>query len=391
MRTPNCELSPDGAMQAWESASRTDGVRPLTATLELITPMYGGGVQPGEIDRELPVRPSAVRGQLRYWWRLLNARPSTKQLFEAESELWGGIRKSGPRASRVSVGARAEPATQRELVKWGAKFPSYALVLDSRAEPELLRPGYRFGLEVSFCPSVTPQQRAQVVEAVRWWASFAGLGARTRRGLGAVRVVESAGDLMPVERSDVESRGGRLVLRTSSAKTEAVGAWAEAVRALEQFRQGVGVGRRQGKGRGKVPGASNWPEASTLRRLSRGPGSGSAGMEFFPRASFGLPIVFQFKGEMSDLTLKPEGRDRMASPLVLRPYFDGKAYKPAALLVPGWEACVSRSVELKGCPHFYESWPKDSADRKREARRIPPLDDQGEADALSAFVTYFEQ
>ena len=36
---------------------------------QLITPLYGGGVTPGEFDPLTPVRGSEIRGHLRFWWR----------------------------------------------------------------------------------------------------------------------------------------------------------------------------------------------------------------------------------------------------------------------------------------------------------------------------------
>lgn len=38
---------------------------------ELVTPMYGGGVQAAMPDVSMPIRATAIRGQLRFWWRLL--------------------------------------------------------------------------------------------------------------------------------------------------------------------------------------------------------------------------------------------------------------------------------------------------------------------------------
>ena len=37
--------------------------------IELITPMYGGGVVAGVNEQDRPVRVPSVRGNLRFWWR----------------------------------------------------------------------------------------------------------------------------------------------------------------------------------------------------------------------------------------------------------------------------------------------------------------------------------
>ena len=42
-----------------------------TLECELVTPMYGGGVDAATVDLKMPIRVSAIKGQLRFWWRLL--------------------------------------------------------------------------------------------------------------------------------------------------------------------------------------------------------------------------------------------------------------------------------------------------------------------------------
>ncbi|MCI5144231.1 MAG: type III-B CRISPR module RAMP protein Cmr1, partial [Candidatus Electrothrix sp. AR3] len=67
--------------------------------IELITPIFGGGIKAGEPDTKMPVRTSAIRGQLRYWWRFLakqeNEDWSKKKLFEEERKIWGGMAEPG--------------------------------------------------------------------------------------------------------------------------------------------------------------------------------------------------------------------------------------------------------------------------------------------------------
>lgn len=61
---------------------------------ELVTPIYGGGVPAAIPDVLMPIRATAIRGQLRFWWRLLAQQKwnlKEKSLREAEFRLWGGI------------------------------------------------------------------------------------------------------------------------------------------------------------------------------------------------------------------------------------------------------------------------------------------------------------
>src|SRR5690606_9065805 len=99
--------------------------------------------------------------------------------------------------------------------------------------------------------------------------------------------------------------------------------WHEVVRRYRDFRQARGASRDP-----RRPGRSLWPEAEAIRRLIRGTPATSAAapepppVEKFPRAQFGLPIVFHFKGEKGlDCRLVERGavRGRLASPLIIRP------------------------------------------------------------------------
>lgn len=78
-----------------------------------LTPIYGGGVKAGHVDVTMPVRAAAIRGQLRFWWRLLQRhrrdRPITddKTLFSLERSLWGGMAEEGrDYASKVRLRVR---------------------------------------------------------------------------------------------------------------------------------------------------------------------------------------------------------------------------------------------------------------------------------------------
>ena len=391
MRPPNPKLCPRSARTAWDTARAPALAAEPWEEYEcaLITPMYGGGVEPGKVDRDMPVRASAIRGQLRFWWRLLHgASRSPENLFTEESALWGGIsRSSGPQASRVSLRVQATPIKHDQL---RPANQTYALI-PGRQTPKLLNPGYKFKLLLHFAETVESPQRDQVIKALRWWASFSGVGARTRRGLGAVRVK----GLTPVDCTEVQATGGRMVLR--SAQPHAMGAWREAVDKLRDFRQKPGVGRNPGAGR--RPGRSRWPEPDTIRDLVGPPTAhvpGHRARGNYPRAAFGLPIVFQFKrsdvakGDPPEHVLKPAGHDRMASPLILRPYFDGERYRPLALLLPGWDDDRVTSVPVGfGSGTASPAWPvkTSTADRKRLASDTP-MKGRG-TDALSAFMAYF--
>jgi CRISPR-associated protein Cmr1 len=391
---------------------------------ETLTPLYGGGVRAGEVDPELPIRPSSLRGQWRFWWRLLNrVTGKPKELFSMERDLWGGVGAKDAAASKVTVRLVAfskpdelTPAFEYEKRADGkyrsvpramggvsayALFPAQGTVakggLSIETEPKkIAKPGLKFELQID-CPD---DRWPEVHQALRWWASFGGVGARTRRGLGAVKAVQrgAVGALKPVTPEEVAEIGGKLILGKRAG--DAMEAWRGAVEQLREFRQGLGIGR-QGTDP-HTPGRTYWPEADAIRRLSNTHSTGHEPehpvSDLYPRAAFGLPIVFHFKDENSKPSdparhvLEPDGDfERLASPLILRPYWDGQGYRPAALLLPGWEQALRSPLKFKGTGHHgLETWPDDPSRRSVTANQIHPMKGQGD-DPLAAFLEFFRK
>ncbi len=391
----------------------------------LVTPLYGGGVQAGKVDTALPIRPSALRGQLRFWWRVAcGPFESPRAMFADEIAIWGGIGAKKPTASRVRVrvadvsNITLEPAftykrdsrpdkhgqfrTIPDNAGWANAYALFSaqgkLTADKRSvdvapnqlaiEKDEGKGVLKFSLLLQLDHCLTDEQRQGVQKALRWWASFGGLGARTRRGLGAVQVM----GLERVTPEEVEDRGGWLVLRR--AETSANAAWRTAVNRLKIFRQGVNEGRNAGQSANR-PGRSRWPEADAIRRLSainaplHAPTHPAGNV--FPRAAFGLPIVFHFQSnsDPTDHTLEPAGAvDRMASPLILRSYWNGQEWCPAALLLPGWEQALSQPLKFKTQPTRPMAWPANQTEEQRLAQLIKPMQGRGE-DVLSAFMQFF--
>lgn len=364
----------------------------------LVTPMYGGGVTAGEVDKDMPIRASAIRGQLRFWWRIACGL-SGKASFEKETAIWGGIDPKGAKASQVQIRVKcknvniSDLVSSKKLTGLGAKY-----VLGAADEASCLPSGYHFDFEICYKDNITSDQRKQVKEALRWWASFGGIGAKTRRGFGAVAV----DGLKPIDTSEVVAIGGKLAfIQQFSGSVEDT--WKKATELLYKFRQGRGLGRNDRQE--NSPGRSRWPEPDQLRRMSNKHKANhepehKAG-NVFPRAAFGMPIIFDFndrsKTEPNTMTLLPKDAQRMASPLIIRPYKNGDKWQAAALLLPTWQTALHEPLELSPAPKngTPKHWPSSENERNALAKTIKPMmkkDGQIRADdPLSAFLDFFEK
>jgi len=409
---------------------------------KLITPLYGGGVKPAIADPVTTIRATEVRGHLRFWWRATRGGGfdgDLQKMKEAEDLLWGAASTSKkPRPSHVQVevacpskGTDKQPFTvtnskdkrgnpKSKIVEDDTIAPPYAAFpmrpeekgLTSNTPIQNVKDGVNFVLTITY--SMTNKAD---VEASLWaWETFGGIGARTRRGFGALQLTK-------ILKNDVEQpvscpralEVGKYIReglaqhikegvwpqnlphlsievrrKVMDPQSDAMKAWSGLIEKYRQFRQK----RTDGK-----YGESEWPEADAIRRIVGKARSQSDSalhatnpVDKFPRAQFGLPIIFHFKDtdDPDDTTLQGKNADRLTSPLILRPLgctggqavglaliMDAPSILPDGLILKGAPADPSVKVELT----------------LPEARRVDALKDNTElrtkaqtVDILQAFL-----
>ncbi len=240
---------------------------------------------------------------------------------------------------------------------------------------------------------VPPAHEGDVRKALRAWLAFGGIGGRTRRGFGAVSAAQPEDPNAIVTALYQESGipGVPLLAPRFARSADTFGtprkAMEWALGTLKTFRQGVGVGRNPGATKNR-PGRSRWPEPDEIRRLTKQTdpkhSTPLSTVARFPRAAFGMPIIFHFKdrNDPGDATLKPRAGERLASPLIIRPYKDGRRFRALAVQL----------VDPAGSPPAELRWGKETrnvrSDLTREqAERIRPL--EGSADPVLRFLQFF--
>jgi CRISPR-associated protein Cmr1 len=445
-------------------------VTTLTREYTLLTPLFGGGVEPTEYDPVTIVRATEIRGYLRFWWRACRGGDykTLQELKAAEDAIWGKAHKKGDkdnlkyyqtvqivvelpvyeveeiRPFRISQ-AKDKKGNLRYTAPYdkSTDVPAYIAFPLQPTEQELAknrppkgpapdsRPVYeniRFNLMLTF-----PEKYSNDIKAAIWaWESFGGIGARTRRGFGALKLLnQSKGDNSQKEESGAKKDSffdepfpmssetsivddwlrARLedkeyvssgnapdgVLHLSrktrfykvSTNDKAKEAWANLVAKLADFRQS----RERRAGRG----GSHWPEANAIRYILKD--RKNKPLLKFPRAAFGLPIVFHFLKEPIDdqvPTLQGTNKkaERLASPLILCLLYcgDGKTVG-LALLLDGYRLPPGNIVikekdtasGIKGQQHKV-----DVALTKGDLAQLPNLKLNGKTDILQAFMDYVD-
>jgi CRISPR-associated protein Cmr1 len=265
---------------------------------------------------------------------------------------------------------------------------------------KLLKPGASWELEVQYSDDCTADQQKEVNTTLRWWASFGSVGGRGRRGLGAIQITK----LKNISPAEVKESSCTLIMQQSNGGySDALNAWKEGLTALQQFRQGKEIGRNPGSD--NRPGRSRWPEPDAIRRITQKNAPAHSPVhpagDLFPRAQFGLPIIFHFKdrADPQDVTLKPVGAERMASPLIIRPYFnsDDEQWYPAVLYI-GLEP-VELELSSGRISSLVIAWPKTDSEKQKAVEQIHPLsgvvkglskEPQKPLSPISAFLNYFK-
>ncbi len=385
--------------------------------IEVITPMFGGGVLTKQNDPITPIRIPSVLGHLRFWWRATAGRAynTVDELRQAESALWGTLTTPGRVFAFVNEVTPPSNTFRIEILTktnrgWGYRFPlpkpqlvrcdvrvptklrtlpnsrlneeeSKGIVIETNAAlPPWVKSARRFTLMLGL-RTASSKDIDQVLMALRAWCNFGGIGAGTRRGFGALYCKTLARDtdsLFLEDRTnhDWTTLQSRPLLR--NGLMDVTDAWHHAIQLLHEFRQGDGIGRC---GRGR----SYWPEADSLRALSNQgnprhrPGNTLSTLAHmcvvheqalpgvgFPRAGFGLPITFQFLGDDQDsnaeATLTPAQSKRLASCLILRPYKDAQGIVSSMILrlaQPTLDAANLRfTLGESWAPPFPDKWNK---------------------------------
>jgi CRISPR-associated protein Cmr1 len=425
----------------------------------LITPLFGGGVEPGVNDPDNLIRATEIRGQLRFWWRAMRGGQfggNLARMKEREDEIWGAASKTEhsqetgeeqdkkaqwkePVQLEINVSQIGQPVKPFKIVPKtsgrGYKavsdndIPDYAAFPlrpkdDDIKKMETAIPLATLQQNVEFILTITfPTRWAEEVEAALWaWETFGGVGARTRRGFGVLLPKKRDGkdieedQLPPGEahaakewiqakiRSYSGGQQGRFPanvphvddetnMRIIGSPTRPISIWKQLIDALRKFRQP----RVDAKsGRPSDYGKSLWPEAGALRKRLRTNDDNSS--DKFPRAAFGLPIVFHLAHEhpATTITLQgdKQGAERWASRLILKPIpCRGGQCLGLALVLDGSEL---PEIELALLKDDTDSWKKITKKQTEiKAGELPRLREWlgigNETDILLAFLNYLEK
>ncbi|MCC7355173.1 MAG: type III-B CRISPR module RAMP protein Cmr1, partial [Anaerolineae bacterium] len=186
----------------------------LTLTLETVTPLFLGGAE----ARGTPeLRPPAFRGALRYWLRAALGGvlgDDVEKVRKAEAAVFGSADEGGPGASAVTVRIAGQQRLSMEsysqIAGWDPERKSfskpgtaYLFFAARRTQRESERNALlgTCSLNLSTRPGVAePEDKFRKAYAAFWLLThIGGIGARSRRGAGALQVTKIEGDASVIQ------------------------------------------------------------------------------------------------------------------------------------------------------------------------------------------------
>lgn len=337
-------------------------MRTLTATFQIVTPMFLGGADPRTPQG---IRPASVKGALRFWWRALNWADALAQrgpdpcaalqhLHQRESQLFGRSgTESGGGGQGVFLMQIIDRAGAAREQPFGSGFDNGILYLlgmglghygdGNHCLRAALPMGKGFDLRLLFRPGVADEDIASVAQAVQVFGLLGALGSRARHGMGSVALthwqaqgIDLGGWAPP---TTVQTYGAALRALLAPARLAPglppLSAFSAGSRVdLSMRRAGAAaatdllaaIGREQQAYRsfgqnGKVNGQPSERNFVPDHDLARSVADGARTVAAAPkRAVFGLPHNYFFSSDKSkvDINYSPGGEEaRRASPLLL--------------------------------------------------------------------------
>ncbi|MHB9007271.1 MAG: type III-B CRISPR module RAMP protein Cmr1 [Limisphaerales bacterium] len=347
-------------------------------SLELITPCFAGGAEP---EKQAEIRAPAIRGQLRWWFRVLGGFASLSPLSvrAQEERIFGSAAGDAGVASPLIVRIRQSLVSKvvKDADQLGASMNSDRgyLLFPLRSNPrrnENKGRGVFDGTLPTFDLELVWRGNPILWDDIRALAAIFGhlgsLGFRSRRAMGALAFGGTPPDLLGALKRFAKSDGIIIRSMPSENPNDAIAKLARWLKGWRAF------------GRTADHPTAQPPNPPHNAGFAFAKADHDAGVEVVShrhgnrptnRPALGLPILQFFSSRAHTVKWeqgrgsRDEPKGRFASPVLLRPHRDAKRWRALVIFVESRRWNTGRPVYLDGQSRsvaldLYEAMKKDS-------------------------------
>ncbi|NLE66465.1 MAG: type III-B CRISPR module RAMP protein Cmr1 [Lentisphaerae bacterium] len=288
-------------------------MKQLVCRLEFITRAFCGGADP---ETRVEIRAPSIRGQLRWWFRVLGGFTSLHPIScrEQEAFVFGSVAGKDGQASQLQVRVRPMaqiPSTpvRAENLGFGMNSPEGYLLFPMRQKPRagITQPASWPGFELHLAWRGPDENWEDIQALATVFGHLGALGFRSRRCMGALAFQGEA----PVPLQAALARFQRpqdiiikqLPTQDSTDATQKLANWLKGWRAY-----------------GRSPNLSTGP-GFRYAKTDHDTGLGQGSVAYRP--ALGLPVIQRYSSLRQTNTWEEnqkKGAGRFASPVLLRPY-----------------------------------------------------------------------
>lgn len=166
-------------------------MKTITFECETITPMFLSGA-----DGTTPeLRPPSIKGAMRFWWRAMNGHLDLKTLKEREGEIFGGTDEKSGRSKIVvfypSITKQQDikiSTTPHHRNGYCSENKLNCNYRNGKCMKSIQREAKLYDFEIKFSYDENIINESDFIKLVKVTFLLGGIGKRSRRGFGSVRV-----------------------------------------------------------------------------------------------------------------------------------------------------------------------------------------------------------
>lgn len=338
-------------------------MKSIKLTLDMITPGLCGGASPNELAE---IRAPSIRGQLRWWFRVLGGFASLHKIPVAiqEADIFGSCAGDEGQASQLQVRVRVvnKPVSavkRADDLGAGMNTPKGYLLFPLRQQGKAIFDDTLPTFELHLNWRGKPEIAENIKALATVFGHLGSLGFRSRRAMGALAFAN--GQQPPMGLQEALGRFANqqaitiksLQANNADAATTALANW------LKGWRSHGRTEDHQRNGTQPNQYAKNDHDMGCVQRPN-----GSA-----YRAAIGLPIIQRYSqgGTSNWEESQKRGEGRFASPVILRPYRNVQGqWQALVIFVEAQKWPAGKMVYLNGrpCPvalDLYEAMKSDKS------------------------------